>query len=75
MTELETIQFFTLLEMVEKDLAHLNTYHHDFKRVRAAAESAIDGRDYQWREIAQRIHYLCIHLAQKLDSQEEILDE
>ena len=75
MTELETVQFFTLLEMVEKDLAHLNTYHHDFKRVRTAAESAVEGRDYQWREIAQRLHYLCIHLAQKLDSQEEILDE
>ena len=75
MTELEIEQFFTLLEMVEKDLAHLNTYHHDFKRVRTAAESAVEGRDYQWREIAQRLHYLCIHLAQKLDSQEEILDE
>ena len=75
MTELETMRFFTLLEMVEKDLAHLNTYHHDSKRVRTAAESALLGRDYQWREIAQRLHYLCIHLAQKLDAQEEILDE
>ena len=75
MTELETMRFFTLLEMVEKDLAGLNTYYHDFKRVRTAAESAVEGRDYQWREIAQRLHYLCIHLAQKLDAQEEILDE
>ena len=75
MTELETARFLWMLEEVEKDLAGLNTYYHDFKRVRTAAESAIEGRDYQWREIAQRIHYLCIHLAQKLDSQEEILDE
>ena len=75
MTELETMRFLTLLEMVEKDLAHLNTYHHDLKRMHTAAESALLGRDYQWREIAQRLHYLCIHLAQKLDSQEEILDE
>ena len=46
MTELETMRFFTLLEMVEKDLAHLNTYHHDFKRMHTAAESALVGRDY-----------------------------
>jgi len=75
MRELETIRFLNLLETVEKDLAHLNVYHHDFKRVRTAAESAVEGRDYQWREIAQRLHYLCIHLAQKLDTQEGILDE
>ena len=75
MRELETIRFFNLLETVEKDLAHINVYHHDFKRVRTAAESAVEGRDYQWREIAQRLHYLCIHLAQKLDAQEGILDE
>ena len=75
MRELETIRFLNLLETVEKDLAHLNVYHHDFKRVRTAAESAVEGRDYQWREIAQRLHYLRIHLAQKLDTQEGILDE
>ena len=75
MTELETVRFFTLLEMVEKDLAHLNTYHRDFKRVRTAAESALLGRDYQWREIAQRLHYLCIHLAQNLNEQEDLLTE
>ena len=75
MTELETMRFFTLLEMVEKDLAHLNTYHHDSKRVHTAAESALLGRDYQWREIAQRLHYLCIHLAQNLNEQEDLLTE
>ena len=75
MTELETIRFFTLLETVEKDLAHINVYHHDFKRVRTAAESAVEGRDYQWREIAQRIHYLCIKISQDLDDQEDLIDE
>ena len=75
MTELETMRFFTLLEMVEKDLAHLNTYHHDLKRVRTAAESALDGRDYQWREISQRIHYLCIKISQDLDDQEDLMYE
>ena len=75
MTELEIEQFLTLLEMVEKDLAHLRTYDRDFKRVRTAAESALDGRDYQWREISQRIHYLCIHLAQNLDDQEDLMYE
>ena len=75
MTELETMRFFTLLEMVEKDLAHLNTYHHDLKRMRTAAESALLGRDYQWREIAQRLHYLCIHITQNLNEQEDLLTE
>ena len=75
MTELETVRFFSLFETVEKDLAHLNTYHHDLKRMRTAAESALVGRDYQWREIAQRIHYLCIHITQNLNKQEELLDE
>ena len=75
MTELETMRFFTLLEMVEKDLAHLNTYHHDSKRMHTAAESALLGRDYQWREIAQRIHYLCICIAQNLDDQEDLMYE
>ena len=75
MTELEIAQFLALLEELEKDLAHLRTYDRDFKRVRTAAESALDGRDYQWREISQRIHYLCIHQAQNLDNQEELMYE
>ena len=75
MTELEVMRFFTLLEMVEKDLAHLRTYDRDFKRVRTAAESALLGRDYQWREIAQRLHYLCIHITQNLNEQEDLLTE
>jgi len=75
MTELETTQFFSLFEEVGISLAHLNTYHHDFKRMCTAAESAVVGRDYQYREIMQRIHYLCIHLAQNLNKQEDLLDE
>ena len=75
MTELETMRFFTLLEMVEKDLAHLNTYHHDLKRMHTAAESALVGRDYQWKEISQRIHYLCIKISQDLDDQEDLMYE
>ena len=75
MTELEIAQFLALLEELEKDLAHLRTYDRDFKRVRTAAESALDGRDYQWKEISQRIHYLCIHLAQNLDNQEDLMYE
>ena len=75
MRELETIRFLNLLETVEKDLAHLNVYHHDFKRVRTAAESAVEGRDYQWKEISQRIHYLCIKISQDLDDQEDLMYE
>ena len=75
MTELETTQFYALLEMVEKDLAHLRTYDRDFKRVRSAANGALVGRDYQWREIAQRLHYLCIHITQNLNEQEDLLTE
>ena len=75
MTELETARFLWMLGEVEKDLAHLNTYHHDSKRVRTAAESALLGRDYQWREIAQRLHYLCIHITQNLNEQEDLLTE
>ena len=75
MTELEIAQFLALLEELEKDLAHLRTYDRDFKRVRTAAESALEGRDYQWKEISQRIHYLCIHLAQNLDEQEDLMYE
>ena len=75
MTELETMRFFSLLEMVEKDLAHLRSYDRDFKRVRTAAESALEGRDYQWKEISQRIHYLCIHITQNLNEQEDLLTE
>ena len=75
MTELEIAQFLALLEELEKDLAHLRTYDRDFKRVRTAAESALDGRDYQWREISQRIYYLCIKISQDLDDQEDLMYE
>ena len=75
MTELEIAQFLALLEELEKDLAHLRTYDRDFKRVRTAAESALDGREYQWKEIAQRIHYLCIKISQDLDDQEDLMYE
>ena len=75
MTELETTQFFSLFEEVGISLAHLNTYHHDFKRMCTAAESALEGRDYQWKEISQRIHYLCIHIAQNLNDQEDLMYE
>ena len=71
MTELEIAQFLALLEELEKALAHLRTYDRDFKRVRTAAESALDGRDYQWREISQRIHYLCIKISKDIDDQED----
>ena len=75
MTELETTQFLALLEKLQKDLAHLRSYDRDFKRVRTAAESALEGRDYQWKEISQRIHYLCIHIAQNLNEQEDLMYE
>jgi len=76
MTELETMQFYKILEMVQKDLAHLGTYERDFERVRTAADSAVLHNDiFQYSNIMERLHYLCINIAQNLNLQEEILDE
>ena len=76
MTELETTQFYAILEMVEKDLAHLRTYDRDFKRVRSAANGAVLYNDtFQYNEIMERIHYLCIHITQNLSLHEDMITE
>ena len=76
MTELETIQFFEILESVEKDLGHLSLYSKDSKRVRTAAEEAcFKGNRYQYNNIMERIHYLCIKISQDLAAQESLLKD
>ena len=76
MTELETTQFYTILEMVEKDLAHLRTYDRDFERVRSAANGAVLYNDVlHYNNIMERIHYLCIHITQNLSIHEDLLTE
>ena len=76
MTELETTQFYAILEMVEKDLAHLRTYDRDFKRVRSAANGAVLYNDVlHYNNIMERIHYLCIHITQNLSIHEDLLTE
>ena len=74
MTELETIQFFEILESVNKDLGHLSIYKKDFNRVRTATENAaMTGNRYQYNNIVERIHYLCIKISQDLAAQESLL--
>ena len=76
MTELETMQFYTILEMVQKDLAHLRTYDRDFERVRSAANGAVLYNDVlHYNNIMERIHYLCIHITQNLSIHEDLLTE
>ena len=76
MTELETTQFYTILEMVQKDLAHLRTYDRDFERVRSAANGAVLYNDVlHYNNIMERIHYLCIHITQNLSIHEDLLTE
>jgi len=75
MTELETIRFFELLYLVEKDLSMISTYHHDFERVRHAAKTAMDGRDVHWNNITQRIYYLSTSMRTKLEELEDLLHE
>ena len=54
MTELETIQFFEILESVDNDLGHLSLYSKDFNRVRTAAENAaLTGNRYQYNNIVE----------------------
>ena len=76
MTELETMQFYKILEMVQRDLAHLGTYERDFERVRTAADSAVLHNDiFQYNNIMERIHYLCIHITQNLSIHEDMITE
>ena len=76
MTELETMQFYKILELVQKDLAHLRSYDRDFERVRSAANGAVLYNDtFQYNEIMERIHYLCIHITQNLSIHEDLLTE
>ena len=76
MTELETTQFYTILELVQKDLAHLRTYDRDFERVRSAANGAVLYNDVlHYNNIMERIHYLCIHITQNLSIHEDLLTE
>ena len=76
MTELETMHFYKILEMVQRDLAHLGTYERDFERVRTAADSAVLHNDiFQYSNIMQRLHYLCIHITQNLSIHEDLLTE
>ena len=57
MTELETMQFYKILELVQKDLAHLRSYDRDFERVRSAANGAVLYNDiFQYNNIMERIH-------------------
>ena len=76
MTERETTQFYTILEQVENDLASLARYSNIFDSVRSSANGALlYGDDLEYKRIMERIHYLCINIAQNLDTQEEILGE
>ena len=76
MTELETTHFYTILDQVERDLGHLRTYDRDFKRVRSAANGAVLYNDiFQYNNIMERIHYLCISITQNLSLHEDMITE
>ena len=76
MTERETTQFFDSLKVVEDDLANLARYSNIFDSVRSSAnEALLYGDDLEYKRIMERLHYLCINIAQNLNLQEEILDE
>ena len=76
MTERETTQFFKSLKVVESDLANLARYSNIFDSVRSSANGALlYGDDQEYKHIMERLHYLCINIAQNLDTQVEILGE
>ena len=76
MTERETTQFFKSLKVVEHDLADLARYSNIFDSVRSSANGALlYGDDQEYKHIMERLHYLCINIAQNLDTHEEILGE
>jgi hypothetical protein len=72
MTEPETIRFFSLLEAVEKDLSQLNVYQRDYKRVRHAAKTALDGKEVHWTNIVEHIFRISANLRKNLADMEEL---
>ena len=76
MIEREIAKFSKSLKVVEHDLAELTRYSNIFDSVRSSAnEALLYGDDLEYKRIMERLHYLCINIAQNLNLQEEILDE